>query len=66
MPGEEAPLALVLELVEGTDLEDWVAREGPLELFQATGLALQIVAALAHAHAHGRLNRLARHGRRHY
>ena len=50
-------LALVLELVEGPDLERLVRREGRLGLDQALELAIQLSEALGHAHARGLIHR---------
>jgi len=57
-PGDpEAPLALILELVEGTDLERLVVAEGRLPLEQALTLGLEVAAALSHAHQRGLIHR---------
>ena len=47
---------LVLELVEGTTLADWLAR-GPLPLMEALGIAHQVAEALEAAHEKGIVHR---------
>lgn len=46
-----------MELVEGPDLERWVAGRCPLSEAEATGLIAQIVRALAALHGHGIVHR---------
>ena len=50
-------LALVLELVEGPDLDRLVRREGRLGLEQSLQLAIELADALGHAHARGLVHR---------
>lgn len=52
----ESP-TLVMELIEGEDLGDYVGRVGPLDLSEALRLGEQILEALAHAHDHGLVHR---------
>jgi beta-lactam-binding protein with PASTA domain/tRNA A-37 threonylcarbamoyl transferase component Bud32 len=42
---------IVMELVEGQNLKDYLAQKGPLDPSEAVGIALQIADALAQAHA---------------
>jgi serine/threonine protein kinase len=53
----EAPLALILELVEGSDLERLVVAGGPLPVAQALALGIEVAHALAHAHERGLVHR---------
>lgn len=53
----EAPLALVLELVAGSDLERLVVAEGRLPIAQALALGIEVADALAHAHQRGLVHR---------
>jgi serine/threonine-protein kinase len=48
---------LVMELLEGTDLSDELARRGPLPVGEAVGYVLQACSALAEAHAQGIIHR---------
>ena len=48
---------LVLELLEGSDLEKEIARVGPLPIGRAVRIALQVAAALSAAHAKGIVHR---------
>jgi serine/threonine protein kinase len=48
---------LAMELLDGVTLADEIARQGKLPLLRAVHLAQQLVAALAHAHAHGVIHR---------
>jgi serine/threonine-protein kinase len=48
---------LVMECLEGEDLAQLLAREGPLSVRQAVGFVLQTCAALAEAHAVGIVHR---------
>jgi serine/threonine protein kinase len=43
---------LVMELLEGQTLEEWIRREGPLEAEPALGLLEQVASGLDAAHAH--------------
>ncbi|MGE0711414.1 MAG: protein kinase [Planctomycetota bacterium] len=52
--GEEAGLPyVVLELIEGQDLEDLLAARGRLELPEVLAVLRQVVPALDHAHCYG-------------
>src|SRR5882672_1418579 len=53
--GEGQPF-IVMELLEGEDLEKWVQR-GPLPVQQAADFILQALEAMAHAHAIGIIHR---------
>ncbi len=48
---------LVMEYVEGTDLEKQVRHNGPLPVEQAVGFIVQAAQGLAHAHAAGIIHR---------
>ncbi|MEZ4220713.1 MAG: serine/threonine-protein kinase [Polyangiaceae bacterium] len=48
---------LVLEFVEGDDLEDLLATHGPLTPTAVAALGLQLARALEHAHSHGVIHR---------
>jgi serine/threonine-protein kinase len=48
---------LVMELVDGINLKQWLRRHGPLPQLQAVEIAEQVCAALATAHAHGFIHR---------
>jgi serine/threonine protein kinase len=48
---------LVMELVEGTDLQAFGANSGPLHYAQAAGYVAQAAAGLAHAHEKGFVHR---------
>src|SRR5439155_24900105 len=48
---------MVIELLRGHDLADEIAKRGPLPIEEATGHALTVCAALAHAHAKGIIHR---------
>ena len=54
---EAGHLFLVMEAVEGEDLERRLARDGPLAPAAAVELALALCRALAHVHARGILHR---------
>jgi eukaryotic-like serine/threonine-protein kinase len=54
--GQAGVRAIVLELVEGETLADWLMR-GPLRLAEAVGTARQIADALAAAHEQGIVHR---------
>ncbi len=56
-PGDPVLHYLVMEYVEGPDLEDLVPARGPLPVAQACDLAHQLASALAEAHAHGLIHR---------
>jgi response regulator RpfG family c-di-GMP phosphodiesterase len=56
-PGEAVLHYLVMEYVEGTDLEDLVPARGPLPVALACDLAWQVASALSEAHAHGLVHR---------
>lgn len=47
----------VMEFVEGVDLEDLVARQGPLPAARAADLIYQVASALAEAHKHELVHR---------
>lgn len=53
----ETPPTMVLERVEGIDLEDWVGRFGPPPPLATLALGTQLARALAHAHARDVLHR---------
>ncbi len=53
---------LIMELIEGQDLGQYLAANGPLPWAQAAGLALQISAGLEQAHRTGTLHRDLRPG----
>jgi tRNA A-37 threonylcarbamoyl transferase component Bud32/tetratricopeptide (TPR) repeat protein len=48
---------LVMELVEGVPLSDYLQEHGPLGVEEARHVLTQIVRALQHAHAHGLVHR---------
>ena len=48
---------MVLEYLEGMDLEERIARSKPVPVAEAVGYVLQICAALAEAHAQGVVHR---------
>ena len=62
---------IIMEYVEGEDLEDRLRRESPLRVLEAARIALEVARALEHAHAAGVIHRdvtpgnilLARDGR---
>jgi response regulator RpfG family c-di-GMP phosphodiesterase/serine/threonine protein kinase len=56
-PTEPALHYLVMEYVEGTDLEEMVLDGGPLPVALACDLAWQVASGLAEAHAHGLVHR---------
>ncbi len=47
----------VMELLDGSDLEELVEREGPLEPLRVVHVLKQVLDALAEAHAHGLVHR---------
>jgi eukaryotic-like serine/threonine-protein kinase len=53
----EGEAFIVMELVEGENLAERLAREGPLPWPRALGIAEQVARALAAAHAHGLVHR---------
>jgi serine/threonine-protein kinase len=53
----EGEAYIVMELVEGENLAERLAREGPLPWPQALAIAEQVARALADAHAHGLVHR---------
>lgn len=53
----DAPPFLVMELVQGRDLKEWVRAEGPRSEAEVRALLEGILAGLAHAHAHDVLHR---------
>ena len=53
----EGQWLMVIEYVRGETLESLVARSGPLPTPQAAELAIQVLAALAHAHSMGVVHR---------
>ena len=53
----EGEAFIVMELVEGENLAERLAREGPLPWPQALAIAGQVARALAAAHAHGLVHR---------
>jgi tRNA A-37 threonylcarbamoyl transferase component Bud32 len=48
---------IVMELVEGENLADWLAARGPLPWQEAFAIGERVAAALAAAHAHGLVHR---------
>ena len=48
---------IVCELVDGRDLHERIALEGPLPMREALAIAVQVAAALAYAHARGVIHR---------
>ena len=48
---------LVMEYVEGDNLKQLIKKRGPLEISYATQVAIEICAALEHAHRHGFIHR---------
>lgn len=50
-------LYFIMDFVEGIDAHLLVKQQGPLEVKRAVGLAVQVLAALAHAHAQGFVHR---------
>ncbi|MBX6379007.1 MAG: serine/threonine protein kinase, partial [Clostridia bacterium] len=50
-------LYLVMEYVDGESLKERLRREGPMEPADAVRVVLQVLEALAHAHAHGVVHR---------
>src|SRR5262249_23294734 len=54
---EEGPRFLVMELLEGESLADRLAREGRLAAEPAAFIAVQVLSALAAAHAAGLVHR---------
>ena len=54
---EDGSLALVMELLVGSTLEDRLAKDGPLEADVAAAIAAPVLGALAHAHAVGVIHR---------
>ncbi|MDI3281406.1 MAG: Stk1 family PASTA domain-containing Ser/Thr kinase, partial [Bacillota bacterium] len=48
---------IVMELVEGRNLKSLIAERAPLPVAVACGIALEIAAALRHAHEHGIVHR---------
>jgi hypothetical protein len=53
----QGKLYFVMDLVPGTDADDLVRRAGPLPVGRAVGMAMQMLDALAHAHAKGFIHR---------
>ena len=54
---EDGSLALVMELLVGSTLEDRLAKDGPLDADVAVAIAAPVLGALAHAHAVGVIHR---------
>ena len=54
---DDGTTALIMELVEGEDLSQRLARAGPIPLDEATPIALQIAEALECAHERGVIHR---------
>lgn len=48
---------LVMEHLEGSDLEKYLEAQGPLPIEEAVDYVLEALEALAHAHAHGMVHR---------
>jgi serine/threonine-protein kinase len=48
---------IVMEYLEGSDLNAWLAQNGPLPVKQAIELVLQACEAIAEAHSHGIIHR---------
>jgi len=51
------PTYLVMDLVEGPTLSDWLKREGPWGEIETIELLRKLASGLAHAHAHGIIHR---------
>ena len=56
-PGESVLHYLVMEYVDGTDLEELIPQRGPLPVGLACDLAWQVASALSEAHANGLVHR---------
>lgn len=54
---EDGAPFIVMEFLEGSDLADWLARNGPLPIPQAVDFVLQACVALAEAHQLGIVHR---------
>jgi len=54
---EDGSLALVMELLVGSTLEDRLAKDGPIDADVAVAIAVPVLGALAHAHAVGVIHR---------
>lgn len=54
---DEGLLYMAVEYVQGRTLMDVIERDAPVDLERARSLALQILDALVHAHAHGIVHR---------
>ncbi len=50
-------LYLVMEYVEGQDLQNWIGKNGPMPVDQAAGHITQAAAGLSHAHSKGLVHR---------
>jgi serine/threonine protein kinase len=55
--GNNGALYLVMDLVEGSSLAEFLKENGPMPLHQALKVFIQICDALAHAHSHGVMHR---------
>src|SRR5437868_6599257 len=53
----DGALYLVMELLDGADLADLIAKRGPLPVSEAVAYVLDVCAALAEAHAAGIVHR---------
>lgn len=54
---ERGDLFLIMDYVDGTDLEQFVAKHGPLPFEDVVKFSIQLCEALSHAHAHGVVHR---------
>jgi serine/threonine-protein kinase len=55
--GRGACLAMVMELLRGRTLEDFMTERGAVPPHEAAAIVLPVLAALGHAHAHGVVHR---------
>jgi serine/threonine protein kinase len=54
---EDGTLALVMELLRGESVAEWLQRKGTVSTKEAVAVALPVLSALAHAHASGVVHR---------
>lgn len=55
--GSEQELYLIMDLVQGKTLQEFIEQNGPLKIEEAAPLLMQMCDALTHAHNHGVIHR---------